>query len=165
MEIWNLVDENMVETGLQFERNFEVPIPSGSYYRVVEVWTLTPDGKVLLTQRHPDKFLGLMWESTGGAVVGSEDIALSAKRELLEETGIDCSLDDLKFIEVTKYTNNFVNSFYHVYHGDTSALTMQDGETVDYKFIEFDKIEEMKEYIPQVIYDRLQRYLPVFMSL
>lgn len=162
MEKWHLVDENMKPNGVVFERRFDIPIPKGSYYRVVEIWTLLPDGRILLTQRHPDKYLGLMWESTGGAVVENEDIKLSAQRELFEETGLECPLDALIYLTTTKYDTCFVSSYYHVYNGNLESLVMQDGETVAYKFVDFDAISSLQSDIPENIYNRLMNFIPEF---
>jgi 8-oxo-dGTP pyrophosphatase MutT (NUDIX family) len=50
-----------------------------------------PDGvEVLLVQRNPEqRFMGGAWVFPGGAVHGGEDFADTARRELVEEAGID----------------------------------------------------------------------------
>ncbi len=37
------------------------------YHIVTDIWTINLEGKLLLTQRHPDKTFGLWWECTGGS--------------------------------------------------------------------------------------------------
>ena len=54
-EIWELVDEQKNRTGILHERAYSEWIPKGLYHIVVEIWTKTKDGKILLTQRHPAK--------------------------------------------------------------------------------------------------------------
>jgi 8-oxo-dGTP diphosphatase len=45
-------------------------------------------GRVLLTQRRPDKDFPFTWESPGGKVEGTESHHEALRRELLEECGI-----------------------------------------------------------------------------
>ena len=87
-EIWDLVDKDKNKIGTTYERNCGTPIPKGMYHLAVEIWTIKPNGGILLTQRHQNKNYGLMWEATGGAVLSGESSIQGAVRELYEETGI-----------------------------------------------------------------------------
>jgi 8-oxo-dGTP pyrophosphatase MutT (NUDIX family) len=84
-EVWELVDINENKTGVMIERGTNTPIPQGMYHTAVDVWTKSKDGKILLTQRHPNKAWGLKWECSGGAMVAGESPIDSARRELEEE--------------------------------------------------------------------------------
>ena len=95
MEIWELVDSDGNLSGVLYERGSKKPIPEGLYFRVVEVWTKIGD-KLLITQRHPSKWMGLKWEVSGGGVVFGEEIRDAAVRELFEETGLTAQLDSTK---------------------------------------------------------------------
>ena len=46
------------------------------------------DGKVLVVRRHPDDFLGGVYELPGGGIEDGESFAASVAREVLEETGL-----------------------------------------------------------------------------
>lgn len=165
MEIWNLVDESLSFTGATHVRNSKTKIPNSMYYRVVEMWTITPDNKVLLTQRHPDKFMGLKWESNGGAVIGTDDIKESARRELYEETGIFRDLEDIYFIERNTYSNYIVFSHVNVLNVSLESIKLQDLETVDAKLVGFDEVYKFKDDIPPQNYQRLIKYLEKFKEL
>ena len=84
-ELWDAVDREGRPLGFDLVRG--EPVPEGAYHLVVEIYAVTHDGRVLVTQRHPDKPWGLHWEVTGGSVVKGESPLAGARRELREETG------------------------------------------------------------------------------
>ena len=65
-ELWELYDGDKRPTGKTMLRGQIVP--EGYWHIVVGIWTITADGRLLLTCRHPDKPWGLQWENTGGSV-------------------------------------------------------------------------------------------------
>ena len=85
-ELWDVYDAQRNRKPGSHVRG--TPLAPGDFHLVVEIWTFTPDGRVLLTLRHPDKHFGGKWECTGGSVVQGEDSLTGARRELLEETGL-----------------------------------------------------------------------------
>ena len=85
-EIWEIIDENGRGTGKFCKRCERETIPDGLFHAVVEVWVRVGE-HIFLTQRHPDKWAGLMWEASGGAALAGERLTESAVRELEEETG------------------------------------------------------------------------------
>ena len=87
-EIWELVDEQKQKTGILHERRYSEQIPRGLFHIVVEIWTKTADGKILLTRRSPEKPMPLLWECTMGSVLAGEESREGAVRELAEETGV-----------------------------------------------------------------------------
>ena len=96
-EIWELVDGQKCKTGILHERIYSDLIPKGLFHIVVEIWTKTPDGRILLTQRSPEKPMPLLWECTMGSVLVGEESRDGAVRELAEETGIIAKQEDLIF--------------------------------------------------------------------
>ncbi|MBR7161339.1 MAG: NUDIX domain-containing protein [Clostridia bacterium] len=113
-EIWELVDEQKRKTGILHERAYSEQIPKGFYHIVVEIWTKTRDGELLLTQRHPQKPMGLLWECTMGSVVVGEESREGAARELAEETGIYAREEDLIYLGDTFHSNWIVDSYLYL---------------------------------------------------
>ena len=124
MEIWELVDADGNSTGTLYERGSKSEIPEGLFFRVVEVWVRL--GNILLvTQRHPSKWMGLKWEVTGGGVVVGETVREAAVRELYEETGIKAGQNDISELGVRKFGAAMVFSFIlrlHFQTGHRSSL-------------------------------------------
>ena len=58
------------------------------WHLVAEIYSVTRDGRMLVTKRHPDKSWGGQWEITGGGVRKGETPLEGARRELREETGL-----------------------------------------------------------------------------
>lgn len=85
-EFCDLLDGDRGKTGAIHPRG--VPLPAGRYHAVVHVWLRGPDGRFLISLRHPAKRHGGLWETTGGAVVAGEDSRAAAVREVGEELGI-----------------------------------------------------------------------------
>ena len=80
MELWDVYDKNRNKTGKTHVRG--VPMAEGEYHIVTDIWTINLEGKLLLTQRHPDKTFGLWWECTGGSAKVGESSLESVLREL-----------------------------------------------------------------------------------
>ena len=116
-EIWELVDEHKRKTGILHEREFSELIPKGFYHIVVAIWTRTPDGKILLTQRSPDKQMPLLWECTMGSVLVGEESPAAAVRELEEETGIHAKEEGMLYLGDTYYSNWIVESYLYLPKG------------------------------------------------
>lgn len=102
-EIWELIDINRQKTGQLHKRGEEVP--AGLYHLVVDVWVQKPDGTLLLTQRHPDKGFGLLWECSRGSVVAGENGIDAAVRELYEEVGIKANVNEVQYKGHTVHTH------------------------------------------------------------
>lgn len=105
-------------------------IPDGVYHLVGEIIVKHTDGTYLLMQRDYKKQFGGKWELTaGGSALQGESPLECAIRELREETGIVCS--DLKELK-------------RVVH-DGHSIVLQEGETVDYKWVNREDILKMGE--------------------
>lgn len=95
-EYWDLYDREGNRTGEVHLRGEAVP--EGRYHLVINVWTRNRAGEYLLTQRHPDKAYPLWWEITGGSVLAGEDSETGARRELLEELGLEVRSGELEYL-------------------------------------------------------------------
>lgn len=95
-ELWDIYDKDANRTGRTMKRG----IPAqGDYVLGVHVYLYTPDGMFLMQKRsrnkesHPGE-----WDVTGGAVLAGEDSLTAARRETLEEIGIDISMGKIHYI-------------------------------------------------------------------
>lgn len=133
MEIWDgyLADGRLA--GVDLIRGEE--IPRGIYHLVCEIIVRHIDGDYLLMQRDFNKegYPGYFEATAGGSALKDEDKLTCAKRELLEETGIIC--DVFEEIGSARSENTIYYNFLCVTDWDKNAITLQDGETVSYKWV------------------------------
>ena len=112
----------------------------------ITVFTVDADNRILLTLRAPTKGMyPNYWEFTGGSGVSGEDSLASARRELLEETGIDCPCDRLILLGTLREPSAFMDCYLcrlDKAEGDV-AITLQEGETVDSQWVTFCELETM----------------------
>lgn len=143
VEIWDAYDR-------QFNKIDKVKlvrgqdIPDGVYHLVCETIVKHTDGTYLLMQRDFNKHYGGMWELTaGGSALADETPIECAVRELKEETGIaSFNLQELKRIVHDEHHSLYVE-YLCITNWDKNAVTLQKGETVDYKWVEKNSILEM----------------------
>ena len=143
MEIWELVNEDGVPSGVLYERGSGEEIPKGLFFRVVEVFTKIGD-KLLVTQRHPSKWMGLKWEATGGGVVVGEEIRTAAIRELFEETGIVALENEIEELGVKKLGEAMVYSFI-LRLSDAPSFNFDTAEVVDSRLVDEKEFIAMKD--------------------
>ena len=60
-ELWDAYDREGRPLGFDLVRG--EPVPEGVYHLVVEIYSVTHDGRILITRRHPQKTWGLYWRS------------------------------------------------------------------------------------------------------
>lgn len=144
-EIWELVDIYKEKIGVIHERGKEASIPEGMYHLVVEVWTKNSKNEILLTQRHPDKKEGLLWECTGGSVVAGEDSRDGAIRELFEETGLSVKKEELFYLGDTKKSNYIVDTYLYLTKEDYPVLQLQKEEVVDARWVNLDGMKDKQD--------------------
>lgn len=161
MEIWDAYDRNGNLAGIDLVRGEE--IPDGFYHKVCEVLVRHIDGDFLIMKRDYSKpvFSGMFQATAGGSVIKGETENQCIQRELFEETGIVCS----KFQLFDIITNDINRSIYYEYYCETDcgkdAIRLQDGETIDYRWIRKKQLIHMLERceIIPVTKDRLRNYL------
>ncbi len=133
MELWDILDEKGNPKGYTHERG--KPVADGDYHLVVEVFVTTPDKRLLLMRRHPDKPYGDSWEITGGSAVAGEDSLTAVQRELSEETGVNLPKEKFTFRSVN--TGN--HAIYHFYHAEADItldeIILQENETVGARLV------------------------------
>jgi mutator protein MutT len=67
------------------------------------------DKQVLITERWPNKHMGLTWEFPGGKVEPGESDEQALKRELMEELGIEVKVGTCCFETTYAYSNKEVH--------------------------------------------------------
>lgn len=142
VEIWDLYDSARQPLHRTHPRGDKMN--PGEYHIAVEIWTADSNRKVLITLRdsrkenYPDK-----WESTGGSVLAGETGRQAAVRELYEETGIAAREEELLLLGTHREDFAFVDIYLLRRNIPVSCLTMQEGETVAAKWINFTELEAM----------------------
>lgn len=163
-ETWELVNINKVKTGVLHKRkDREDSIPSGMYHIVVDIWTKRKDGKILLTQRHPDKSppgknYGLKWECSGGSVIAGETVEEGACRELFEETGLKTTPDKLLYLGETVKKKRIIETFLYCLENDSYELKLQEEEVIDSAWLSVEEIEFKRSDIVNSIWDRFLQF-------
>lgn len=135
MEIWDLYDREGNPTGRTASRGR--PLPEGCYHIVSSVLLRHADGSYLVMRRDPEKPIYPGWweASAGGAAQMGEDALACAKRELFEETGIVGENFRLVAATVSDEKQNLRRCFTAGTDCDKTAVTLQAGETVDFRWI------------------------------
>lgn len=143
-EVWDGYDKDGNKLGIDQFR--DEPLPEGVYHIVVEIYTVTENNEILITQRHKDKPWALKWEITGGSILKGETPEEGAIRELREETGIEVTRDDLNFMYsyIHKNTPSIYKCFVVFIDKNKRKIQLQQGETVDYNYLPY---EAFKEFI------------------
>ena len=152
-EKWDLYDRYKDVTGEIWERGTHESIPRGRYHLIVSIWTITPEGKILITRRHDNKSFGGMWENTGGAVLAGESSLKAAYRELGEEIGLHPGKRELIYLGDLWHPGCIVDTYMYVTDVDVDSLTLQAEEVVDAKLAtagELERINAEGRMVPSV---------------
>ncbi len=150
MELWDLLDRNRAPLGVTHPRGRQYPMPKGTYHLVVTVFTVSADGRLLLTRRSLEKnmYPGYL-EVTGGSGVTGEDSVTAALRELAEETGIDGTRAHggagLEFLATVQEPSGFMDCYLArlVEPAEAVSVTMQTGETTDALWVSLWEFENL----------------------
>lgn len=143
IEIWDAYDKAFCKIENVTLVRGEV-IPDGMYHLVCDIIVKHNDGTYLLMRRDFEKHLGGMWELTaGGSALRNETPIECAVRELREETGIESG----SLIEIRRIAHEGHHSLYVEYlcitDWDKKAVILQEGETIDYKWVDKNTLLEM----------------------
>lgn len=162
MEIWDGYRADGSLAGIDLVRG--EPIPEGIYFMTVEILVRHADGDYLLMKRDERKpaFPGYLEATAGGAAQKGEDPMSAAYRELREETGIVA--DTLEPIENMVYRRMINYQYLCVTDCDKDSITLEEGETVDYKWVtekEFVEFINSGDMIPT----QKERYTEYFKKL
>ena len=142
-EYWDLYDADRKPLGRTIKRGDA--FADGEYYVCCEIWIQNSKGQFLMTQRHPDKKAGGLWEFTGGGVLAGETTKQAAVRELNEELEVFVEENELELLAVYRQKNYFMDIFVLRKDLDIEALVLQPEEVVDAKWVSQDEMLKMKE--------------------
>ena len=143
IELWDAYDAKLNKIGdVTLVRGEDVP--DGYFHLVSEIIVKHTDGSYLIMQRDKRKHLGGMWEATaGGSALQGENPLTCAQRELREETGIEAS----ELIEIGRVLHHSHKTYYVDYlcvtDVDKNSIVLQEGETMDYKWVTADELRKM----------------------
>lgn len=141
-EIWDLYTKDGRSSGKFIARGKQ--IPEGLYHRIVSVIVQHEDGDFLVMQRDLFKtgFPGKFELSAGGSVLKDETVFVAAQRELFEETGIQCEFW-IKLSEQLRTNYPAIcTTYYCRTHMDKQAITLQEGETIAYHWLNKQEVEK-----------------------
>ena len=141
-EVWDAYDADGNLLGFDLYRDEAELIEPGTYHAVADIITVTKDKTVLITQRDPRKPFGLKWEFSGGSVLKGETPLAGAVRELFEETGIRQNAENMTLLLRIPLRNSLYYIYVHTMEDSSMAISLQEGETVDYRFIPAEKLRE-----------------------
>lgn len=166
MEYWDIYDKNKNKTGRLMKRN-DWCLKDDEYHLTVLGVVCRPDGKFLITKRAMDKaWAPGHWEVSGGAAMAGEESLQAARREVLEETGLDVTLGkeeylftyhrenpgegDNYFVDIYRFTLDFDESDVTPQLRETSGFMLADKEQIEAFgkegiFLHYDSIKEVFE--------------------
>ena len=162
-EIWDLYDLEGRKTGETWERSRAAEIPEGRVHIVCDILIRHRDGEFLLTRRDPNKkpYPGCLEASAGGSALAGETPEEGARREMKEETGLEA--ETLEQISVTHRPGSkaVVYAYLAVVDCAKDAVVLQEGETVDYMWVDREMFLKMMQADPVLMiqYPRYKPYL------
>lgn len=145
MEIWDLYTEDRQPTGRTMIRGSEHP--EGFYRIVVHVCIFNNRGQMLIQQRQPFKDgWPNMWDvSAGGSVVSGESSREAAEREVLEELGLNISLEGVRPAITISFKEGFDDNYVVVKDVNDKDIVLQEEEVQGYKWAYEEEILKMIE--------------------
>ena len=142
-EFWDIYDKNRVFQNRTIRRG--APFADGEYYVCCEVWLQNSKGEFLVTQRHPNKKAGGLWEFVGGGVLAGESTLQAAIREVKEEIGIMLTESELSLLHVYKHRNYFMDIYFAQTDVSIRSIVLNKTETTDAKWVSKEELQYMIE--------------------
>ena len=140
-EYWDIYDENRVFQNKTIRRGDT--FGDGEYYVCCEVWFQNSKGEMLITQRHPNKKAGGLWEFLGGGVLAGETTAQAAMREVKEEIGITIAANELSLLHIHKDRNYFMDIYVVKKEIDIQSIVLNESESVNAKWVSKEELQTM----------------------
>ena len=163
MELWDIYDADKKPTGRTMKRN-DWCLKDGEYHLTVLGVVKKPDGRFLITQRVMTKaWAPGWWEVSGGAVKAGESSEEAVIREVSEETGLALSGCAPEYLFTYKRDNPgtgdnyFVDVYRFILDYDESDIHLQEEETLAYKTVNRNEIEEIAKQGIFLHYDSIKK--------
>ena len=106
-EMWDACDAWENKLGYKVPRSMAKSLADGVFHVVVMIYTVTTDGRVLVTQRSQNKTNPLKWEVTGGSILAGERrgqcVNFQRKPELRLRHQIWCSCMNMQITEDIRF--------------------------------------------------------------
>lgn len=142
MERIDIYDKNGNRTGIVKDRS--EPLQDGEYILAVGMWITDKENRILLTQRSLEKrWAPGKWENTAGHVQAGESCEQAIVRELLEETGLAVSQEQLVHLGSAASGRYFGENYGVRLHVPVEDIHFQKGETCGAKWVTFEEFVEM----------------------
>ena len=146
MELVDLYDENRVPLGRTAERYGKKG--PGEYRTVVHVCVFNTQGRLLIQQRAPEKYIwpGRWDVSIGGGVDAGETSRQGAEREVREELGYALDLSGVRPSVTVNYDGGF-DDFYLVVRDDVEVdrLILQEEEVSAVRWADEEEVLSLLE--------------------
>ena len=158
MEKWDVYDINKVKIGKVHERG--KPLMEGEYHLTVEVWIVDSYNRLLISQRHPSRNNGLLWECSGGSVLVDEDSLDGAQRECKEELGIEINKQLFKYVGSDIRRDYILDTYVAYTDICCSDIKMQPEEVVGVKYVTLEEMINLGKSgkIVQSTWERFLKY-------
>lgn len=164
MEIWDVYDEKGNKLNKTITRDKK--LLDNEFHLVCDCLVRHLDGSILLMKRDPSKKIyPLFYEATaGGSALVNETPLECVKRELKEETGIECDEFTLVNYEINKEKHGIYYSYVCTVDCPKDSIVLQEGETVDYKWINESEFKEFLEsdLVVKSQSNRYKKYYDIF---
>ena len=142
-EYWDIYDADRNLSGRTIKRG--EPLKAGEFYVCCEIWIVNSNHQILVTQRHPDKKAGGLWEFTGGGVLAGETTRLAACRELKEELGILCKEAELELLGIYSYGHYFMDIYVVRKDLRNDEIVLDKNEVTDWLWLSSNDVENLIE--------------------
>jgi len=154
MELVDLYDENRVPLGKTAERYGKKG--PGEYRTVVHVCVFDTQGRLLIQQRAPEKYIwpGRWDVSVGGGVDAGETSRQGAEREFREELGYPLQLGTMRPSVTVNFRGGFDDFFLVTKNLDLDALVLQKEEVSAVRWATLEEVMELMDGGQFVSYPR-----------
>ena len=142
-ELWDIYDENRKKTGRFAQRGVTELECVKEFHIVVTGIILNSKNEILITQRAPQKYLGLQWECNGGSILAGETSLEGVLRELKEELGLEFSKKEAIFLKEIRKTSKFKDLWLFRKDIDINNVKFTDGEAINAKWVNIDEFMKM----------------------
>ena len=143
MELVDLYDENRLPLGKTAERGG--PKGPGEYRTVIHVCVFDRQGRLLIQQRAPEKFIWPnLWDvSVGGGVDAGETSRQGAEREFREELGVSLDLTGLRPSVTVNFDGGFDDFYILTRDLFPEELTLQTEEVRAVRWVSLEELLDM----------------------